>query len=70
MVYMATGQGAFAIHTMVVLQVFQTKMLQAFDERGLDPEGNCSLHWLKEGPGTSCEAQVQTVPQVAKTPPV
>lgn len=35
---MAAGQAASSIYTMVVLQVFQAKMLQAMDERCPDPE--------------------------------
>lgn len=36
--YMAAGHAASAIQTMVVLQVFQVKMLQALIERGPDSE--------------------------------
>lgn len=35
--YSAVGLAGSALHTMVVLQVFQAKLLRAMDEFGLDP---------------------------------
>lgn len=43
-VYAASGQAGSALHTMTVLQVFQSKLLHDMDESGRDPNVFKELH--------------------------
>lgn len=59
--YAASGQSGSALHSMVVLQVFQAKLLRSMDESGQDHDAFKELHTATELDLLATKAMAQEI---------